>query len=85
MELNPSQVESIVRRVLGEMSGKGGTSAAAGIPKTAKVAMLTANKKIEVREYPIPALHCGEGGLCLCEHCRRADRRYEGGRRIHAL
>ncbi len=56
MELNPSQVESIVRRVLGEMSGKGGTSAAAGIPKTAKVAMLTANKKIEVREYPIPAL-----------------------------
>ena len=56
MELNPSQVESIVRKVLGEMTGRGGASAPASVPKTAKVAMLTANKKIEVREYPIPAL-----------------------------
>lgn len=56
MELNPSQVESIVRKVLGEMAGNGTTKAPADIPKTAKVAMLTANKKIEVREFPIPAL-----------------------------
>jgi L-iditol 2-dehydrogenase len=56
MELNPSQVESIVRKVLGEMAGAGASRQSAGIPKTAKVAMLTANKKIEVREYPIPAL-----------------------------
>lgn len=56
MELNPSQVESIVRKVLGEMTGRGGASTPASVPKTAKVAMLTANKKIEVREYPIPAL-----------------------------
>ena len=57
MELNSSQVESIVRKVLGEMTGRGAsTSAPTSVPKTAKVAMLTANKKIEVREYPIPAL-----------------------------
>ena len=56
MELNPSQVESIVRKVLGEMTGRGNASSSASVPKTAKVAMLTANKKIEVREYPIPAL-----------------------------
>ena len=56
MELNPSQVESIVRKVLGEMTGRGNASSSASRPKTAKVAMLTANKKIEVREYPIPAL-----------------------------
>lgn len=56
MELNPSQVESIVRKVLGEMAGNSTTTTPADIPKTAKVAMLTAAKKIEVREFPIPAL-----------------------------
>ena len=55
MQLNSSQVESIVRKVLTEMTGSRST-ASASIPKTAKVAMLTAQKKIEVREYPIPAL-----------------------------
>lgn len=55
MELNSQQVESIVRKILGEM---GGTSASAGgpLPKTAKVAMLTAAKHIEVKEFPIPTL-----------------------------
>ena len=55
MELNASQIESIVRRVIGDMKGTGAT-ASASVPKTAKVAMLTDKKKIEVREYPIPAL-----------------------------
>ena len=55
MQLNSSQVESIVRKVLTEMTGSRSGSTAS-IPKTAKVAMLTAAKKIEVREYPIPAL-----------------------------
>jgi len=54
MQLNSSQVESIVRKVLTEMTGS--RNGSASIPKTAKVAMLTAQKKIEVREYPIPAL-----------------------------
>ncbi len=55
MDLNPSTVESIVRKVLGEMSGVA-TSCTGSIPKTAKVAMLTGTKRIEVKEYPIPAL-----------------------------
>ena len=55
MELNAQQIESIVRRVLGNLGAA--TPAAAGdIPKTAKVAMLTDKKHIEVKEFPIPAL-----------------------------
>ncbi len=54
MDFSASQVESIVRKILGEM---GGSSAPAGeIPKTGKVAMLTAQKTIEVKEFAIPAL-----------------------------
>ncbi len=54
MDINKTQVESIVRRILGEIGGSAKT--AAGVPKTAKVAMLTAQKKIEVKEFPVPAL-----------------------------
>ena len=54
MNISSSQVEAIVRRILGETAGA--SKASAGVPKTAKVAMLTAQKKIEVKEYPIPAL-----------------------------
>ena len=54
MNISSSQVEAIVRKILGETAGA--TKASAGVPKTAKVAMLTAQKKIEVKEYPIPAL-----------------------------
>ena len=47
MELNASQVESIVREVLTQMTGSAAApAAAAGIPQTAKVAMLTAPKTI---------------------------------------
>ncbi len=54
MDITSSQVESIVRKILGEM---GTTKSANGaVPKTAKVAMLTAPKKIEVKEFPIPEL-----------------------------
>lgn len=56
MEINPSQVESIVRKILGEMSGSSASAAHGDIPKTAKVAMLTSPKHIEVKEYPIPPL-----------------------------
>ena len=54
MNITSSQVEAIVRRILGENMPTSHKSA--GIPKTAKVAMLTAQKKIEVKEFPIPAL-----------------------------
>ena len=53
MNITSSQVEAIVRRILGETAPK---TASAGVPKTAKVAMLTGQKKIEVKEFPIPAL-----------------------------
>ena len=56
MDITSSQVESIVRKILGEMGGSKST-ASGSIPKTAKVAMLTGQKKIEVKEYPIPALN----------------------------
>ncbi len=55
MELNASQIESIVRSVIGSMNGAS-SSAAGSLPKTAKVAMLTDKKQIEVKEYPIPEL-----------------------------
>ncbi len=55
MDITSSQVESIVRKILGEMGGAK-SSCSGKIPKTAKVAMLTAQKKIEVKEYPVPAL-----------------------------
>ena len=53
MNISSSQVEAIVRKILGETAAP---RASAGVPKTAKVAMLTAQKKIEVKEFPIPAL-----------------------------
>ena len=55
MELSNTQLESIVRRVLGEMAGSA-PRAAASVPKTAKVSMLTGAKKMEIREFPIPEL-----------------------------
>ena len=53
MDITASQVESIVRKILGDMSAP---KASGGIPKTGKVAMLTGEKKIEVKEFAIPAL-----------------------------
>ncbi|MCQ2385139.1 MAG: zinc-binding dehydrogenase [Clostridia bacterium] len=50
MDLNASQVESIVRKVLGEMTGSSPVPAG----KTARVAMLTSAKHFEVKEFPLP-------------------------------
>ena len=55
MDITSSQVESIVRKILGEMGGACTKSSCNGaIPKTAKVAMLTAQKKIEEKNTPSP-------------------------------
>ncbi|MBE7093625.1 MAG: theronine dehydrogenase [Clostridiales bacterium] len=54
MDITASQVESIVRKILGDMSSA--PAAKSGIPKTGKVAMLTSAKTIEVKEFAIPAL-----------------------------
>ena len=57
MSINQSQVESIVRKILGELGGSASCSSCSReVPKTAKVAMLTATKKIEVKEFAVPTL-----------------------------
>lgn len=58
MDITSSQVENIVRKVLGEMNGEGRTSVkSASVPKKAKVAMLTSLKNIEVKEFDVPELN----------------------------
>lgn len=56
MDINSTQVESIVRRILGEMSNSVSSTSNAEIPKKGKVAMLTGTRKIEVKEFDIPTL-----------------------------
>ena len=55
MNISSSQVESIVRKILGEIS-PAKTTSSAKVPATAKVAMLTAPKTIEVKEFAIPTV-----------------------------
>ncbi len=50
MDINANQIESIVRSVLSNME----SASPAGTPGMAKVAMLTAAKNFEVKEFPIP-------------------------------
>ena len=57
MDISKNQVENIVRKILSEMPT---ACKCASVPNTAKVAMLTGQKKIEVREYPIPKLEDGD-------------------------
>ena len=52
MDWNSQQVESIVRKVLSQLDG----APTAGGSGMAKVAMLTGQRKIEVKEFPIPAV-----------------------------
>lgn len=65
MQMNNSQVEAIVKQVLEQLTGSQASAAAAkptacaagkGIPKTARVAMLTALETVEIKEYPIPEI-----------------------------
>ena len=66
MELNAMQVESIVRKILGDMSG---ASRPANTDKVAKVAMLTGPKKIEVKEFPLPTALEDDDILVKVEGC----------------
>ena len=55
--MNSADIEKIVKQVIGEMQGqKASNKPAGGIPKTARVAMLTSLEHFDVKEYPIPAL-----------------------------
>ena len=60
MDINSQNIEEIVRQVLEGMKAPAGGSSApkasAGIPATAKVAVLTALEKFEIKEYPMPAV-----------------------------
>ncbi len=59
MDINSVNVEEIVKQVLSSMQGTDPASAkkpAGAIPKTARVAMLTALEKFELKEFPIPEL-----------------------------
>ena len=62
MEINSANVEAIVKQVLEGMLEKPiasttGTSAGSGsVPKTSRVAMLTALEHYDIKEFPIPEL-----------------------------
>ncbi len=56
MDITASQIESIVRSVIGSMGAGAATKTAGPVPTTAHVAMLTDTKKIEVKEIPLPPL-----------------------------
>ena len=59
MDLKSENIEKIVRQVLENMTANNSantSSNTAGIPKTARVAMLTALEKYELKEFPIPEL-----------------------------
>lgn len=59
MEMNSSQIEEIVKKVLGNISGSTSVETASeksSVPTTARVAMLTELEKIELKEYPIPEI-----------------------------
>ena len=66
--MNSQEVEAVVKQVLESMMGNISTTgiAAAGaeeIPKTAKVAMLTALETYEIKEFPIPEV--GDGDILV--------------------
>ena len=63
MDMNSVNIEEIVKQVLSGMTGNTPSQAAApaacptgGIPKTARVAMMTEKKHFELQEYPLPPL-----------------------------
>ncbi|MBQ9736407.1 MAG: zinc-binding dehydrogenase [Clostridia bacterium] len=66
MELNSAQVEGIVRKILGEMTGSAPAKSAGGM---AKVAMLTSPKNIEIKEFPIPTVLEDDDILVKVEGC----------------
>lgn len=61
MEVNQLDIQEIVAKVMASLAevpkescGCSGASSCDPVPTTAKVAMLTAKQKIEIKEYPIP-------------------------------
>jgi Threonine dehydrogenase and related Zn-dependent dehydrogenases len=66
MNMNTENVEAVVKQVLESMLGNTSSNANTGskeVPKTAKVAMLTALEKYEIKEYPMPPV--GDGDILV--------------------
>lgn len=66
MEMNSANVEAVVKQVLEQMLGSQTAAPAAAraesqaVPKTARVAMLTALEHYDIKEFPIPELGDGD-------------------------
>lgn len=65
MEVNNINIEEIVKQVMTQMSQPANTSANAtshtgSVPSTAKVAMLTAKRQIDLKEFGIPEIKADE-------------------------
>lgn len=66
MEMNSTNVEAVVKQVLEQMLGSQAAAPAAArtesqaIPKTAKVAMLTALEHYDIKEFPMPEVGDGD-------------------------
>ena len=59
MDINSVNIEAIVKQVISEMGTTGSAKPAAksaGVPSSARAALLTKTEKFEIKEYPIPAL-----------------------------
>jgi len=60
MDVNSQQIEQIVKQVLQGMTGNAPASApkaaSKDVPKTSRVAMLTALEHYDIKEYPIPEI-----------------------------
>ena len=56
--MEQAKIEAIVKQVLANMQGNApaATAGAGSIPKTSRVAMLTAKEHFEIQEYPIPEI-----------------------------
>ena len=65
MEMNATDIEKIVKQVLQDMGGQNQTApkAAGPVPKTARVAMLTALEHYDIKEFPIPEV--GDGDILV--------------------
>ena len=65
MEMNTTEIEKIVKQVLQDMGGQNQTApkAAGPVPKTARVAMLTALEHYDIKEFPIPEV--GDGDILV--------------------
>ncbi len=58
MDINSSDIEKIVKQVIGELNtgAEHTTGKANSIPKTARVAMLTSLENFDIKEFPVPAI-----------------------------